>query len=94
MLTIVAHIHAKTEKAGLVREDLPKLVSLSRAEEGCIRYDPHVANDDPAHFMVYENWTSRALWQRPMDSQHSAACRKATERAVAAFRLFGMTRIG
>lgn len=94
MLTIVAHIHAKPEKADLVRGELLKLVAPTRAEEGCIQYDLHVDNDDPAHFMFYENWTSRELWQKHMNSPHIAAYRRATEGAVAEFRLFEMTRIG
>ena len=40
-----------------------KLIDITRAEEGCINYDLHQDNENPAHFLFYENWKSRELWQ-------------------------------
>ncbi|GAB4237022.1 MAG: putative quinol monooxygenase [Methyloligellaceae bacterium] len=92
-LTIVAHIHAKPEQVDLVRSELEKLVDITRAEAGCLQYDLHQDNDDPAHFMFYENWESRELWQAHMNAPHLAAYMAATEGAVERFTLHEMTKI-
>jgi len=93
-LTIVANIKANSDQIDLLRAELEKLVPVTRAEAGCIRYDLHRDNDNPAHFMFYETWESRELWQIHMNAPHLAAYMKATEGAVAEFTLNEMTQIG
>ena len=93
-LTIVANIHAKADKVELVRAELLKLIDITRGEEGCIQYDLHQDNDNPAHFLFYENWTSRELWQTHMNAPHLAAYMAATEGAVENFTLNEMTVVG
>ena len=94
MLTIVASIRAKPEKAELVKSELEKLIPITRKEKGCVQYDLHRNNEDPAHFVFYENWESRDLWKAHMDAPHLAAYMKATDGAVAEFTLAEMARIG
>lgn len=93
-LTIIANIVANEDKIDLVRTELLKLIELTRAEEGCINYDLHQDNDNPAHFVFYENWTSRELLQTHLASQHIADYVAATEGSVAQFTLNEMTHIG
>ena len=93
MLTIVATIKAKADKIDLVRTELEKLIDVTRAEAGCINYDLHQDNEDPAHFLFYENWESRDLWQKHMGTPHLQAYLAATEGAVEAFTVNEMTRI-
>jgi len=93
-LTIVANITAHPDQISLVKAELEKLIDITRAEEGCINYDLHQDNDNPAHFMFYENWESRELWQAHMNAPHLAAYMAATDGAVAAFTLNEMTMIG
>jgi len=93
-LTIVANIKANPDKIALVKKELEKLIALTRAEAGCINYDLHQDNANPAHFMFYENWESRELWQTHMNAPHLAAYMQATDGAVAEFILNEMTQIG
>jgi quinol monooxygenase YgiN len=93
-LTIVANIHANPSKIDLVKTELEKLLSITRAEEGCIQYDLHQDNENPAHFLFYENWESRELWQTHMNAPHLAAYMAATEGAVDDFTLNEMSHIG
>lgn len=93
-LTIVANITATPGKTDLVKAELEKLIAITRAEEGCITYDLHQDNENPAHFMFYETWESRELWQTHMQAPHLAAYMDATEGAVAEFTLHEMTLIG
>ncbi|UWQ52277.1 antibiotic biosynthesis monooxygenase (plasmid) [Leisingera caerulea] len=93
-LTIVANITANPGKTDLVKAELEKLIAITRAEDGCITYDLHQDNENPAHFMFYETWESRALWQTHMQAPHLAVYMDATEGAVAEFTLHEMTLIG
>ncbi|MGB5064581.1 MAG: putative quinol monooxygenase [Candidatus Competibacter sp.] len=93
-LTIVANIHANPDQMDRVKAELEKLVPITRAEAGCIRYDLHRDNDNPAHFMFYETWESRELWQTHMNAPHLAAYMQATDGAVAEFTVNEMTRSG
>ncbi len=93
-LTIVAKIHAKTDKVELVKAELQKLIAVTRAEPGCIQYDLHQDNENPAHFLFFENWENRELWQTHMNAPHLAAYMAATEGAVDAFMLNEMTKVG
>ncbi|CAM3686876.1 putative quinol monooxygenase [Rheinheimera salexigens] len=92
-LTIVANITAKAEKIDLVKAELEKLVEITRAEKGCLQYDLHQDNENPAHFVFYENWESRELWQTHMGAQHLKDYMAATDGAVDLFTLNEMTRL-
>ena len=92
-LTIIARILVKAEKRELVQSELLKLVEMTRAEEGCINYDLHQDNENPNLFLFYENWASRELWQKHMDTAHLAAFKAATEGAVEEIVLNEMTVI-
>ncbi len=92
-LTIVARIVAKPEKRELVKEELLKLIDITRTEKGCINYDLHQDNENENIFLFYENWESRELWQIHMNNTHLAEYMKATDGAVEEFILNEMTHI-
>lgn len=90
-LIVVANIHANPDQIDLVKAEVEKLVPITRAEKGCIHYHLHRDNSNPAHFIFYENWQSRELWQNHMNAPHLAAFLKATDGAIAQFTLNEMT---
>lgn len=90
-LTIVANIFANRDRIDLVKGELEKLIAPTLAEEGCLNYDLHQDNENPAHFMFYENWESRELWMVHMEQPHLKDYMTATEGAVADFTLHEMT---
>ncbi len=92
-LTIVANIKAKSGKIDRVKAELEKLIPITRAEAGCINYDLHQDHENPAHFLFYENWESRELWQAHMGNQHLQDYMAATEGAVEEFTVNEMTQI-
>lgn len=92
-LTIVANVKANADKVDLVKAELVKLITITRTEAGCINYDLHQDNEKPTHFMFYENWKSRELWQAHMGNQHLQDYMTATDGAVAEFTLNEMTII-
>ncbi|MFG0258099.1 MAG: putative quinol monooxygenase [Phycisphaerales bacterium JB043] len=93
-LIIVARIQAKDDKIELVKNQLLKLIGTTHKEPGCVKYDLHQDNKNPAHFLFYEIWDSRELWQTHMANQHLKEYMAATEGAVDQLDLYEMTRIG
>ncbi|MEM9103923.1 MAG: putative quinol monooxygenase [Pseudomonadota bacterium] len=93
-LTITGNIKVKPEYLGKVKEELLKLIPITRAEEGCIQYDLHQDNEDPTYFMFYENWNSRELWQTHMNNDHLKTYMEATDGMVEKFWLHELTQIG
>lgn len=91
-LTVIATITAKADKIDLVKAELLKLITLSLAEPGCIKYDLHQDNNNPARFLFYENWQTRELWQEHVGSEHIRKFAIATEDAVDMFALNEMTQ--
>ena len=62
MVTLVVHYQAKPETAGEVARSLIELMEISRAEEGCIRFEVTQALDDPTRFLLFEQYVDeRAL---------------------------------
>ncbi|MEH6825529.1 MAG: putative quinol monooxygenase [Motiliproteus sp.] len=92
-LTIVANITANADKTELVKAELEKLIDITRAEAGCLQYDLHQDNENSAHFMFYETWESRELWQAHMGAQHLQDYMVTTKGAVEEFVLNEMTAI-
>ena len=92
-LTIVANIQAKADQTDLVKAELEKLINTTRAEEGCLQYDLHQDNEDPAHFLFFEIWESRELWQTHMGAQHLQDYLAATADAIEEFTVNEMTRV-
>jgi quinol monooxygenase YgiN len=74
-VTVVAHVHAKPGNEGEVKQALLALVALTRREQGCLNYDLHQSTADPAHFLFYENWASKADLDRHAQSAHIQAFR-------------------
>jgi len=91
-LTIVADIFAHPDQVERVKSELQKLIAPTLAEAGCLQYDLHQDNENPAHFLFFENWESRELWQKHMSAPHIEAFGPATEGAIAEVRLYEMTK--
>ena len=92
-LTIIANIIAKPDKIDFVKAELEKLVEPTRMEEGCLQYELHQDNVNPAHFLFFENWESHELWQVHIESRHLQDYVAATEGAIEEFDVKEMTKI-
>lgn len=92
-LTIVANIVAKDDQIEMVKAELIKLIEKTRQEDGCINYDLHQDNDNPAHFVFYENWASEAALDKHLTTKHIADYAAAVDGAIETFTLNKMTHI-
>lgn len=46
-----------------IRGLLAQCAQLSRAEEGCLRFEVYHSESDPSLFLLCERWESEAAWQ-------------------------------
>ena len=73
LLTVVAEIVAKPGKEDELKRRLLALVEPTRLEDGCVQYDLHQNTGEPGRFVFYENWRSRELLERHLQSPHLLA---------------------
>ncbi len=92
-LTIVAHVIAKPDQIDFVHAELTKLIAPTRTEPGCVRYELHRDNENPAHFMFFETWQNRELWQVHMNTPHLLAYMEMAEHAVEEATIYEMTDV-
>ncbi len=92
-LTIVADITANPGKEAQLRDALRGLIAPSLAERGCLQYDLHEDNGRPGHFLFYETWESRALWQDHMAALDKTDFGARTESAIEIVHIYEMTQI-
>jgi quinol monooxygenase YgiN len=92
-LTIVANIIVKEDKIDLIKTELLKLIDITLAETGCINYDLHQDNENPAHFVLYEKWETRQRWRTHMNGKHLQGFVTNTKDTLALFTLNEMTKI-
>jgi quinol monooxygenase YgiN len=71
-ITLVFHITAKRETRLLVRDELMRIASQTRKEEGNINYFVHISPDNDRVFMIYENWKNQAALDEHMKQPYLA----------------------
>ena len=67
---VVARIVAQPDKVQELKALLLRIVEPTRAEEGCIRYELHQSETDPADFVFLEEWSSSAAIAAHMQTPH------------------------
>ena len=73
VVTVVATFQARPGKEAELRAALLGLVAPTRKEAGCLNYDLHQSPEEPAKFLFYENWTSKAALDVHLQSAHVKA---------------------
>ncbi len=72
-VTVVATFAARPGKESELRHALIGLVGPTRKEAGCLNYDLHESPEQPGKFLFHENWTSKALLDAHLKSDHIKA---------------------
>ena len=72
-LTLVARMRAKPGQEARLRAELQRLVAPTHAEAGCLSYDLHISQSDPALFLFYETWRSQADLDAHFETPHLKA---------------------
>lgn len=92
-LTVVAKVVAKKESVESVKSELLKLIAPTRVEDGCVGYDLHQDNEDPAVFIFYETWESLACLENHMNTDHFKRYVNAVSNLIEEKVVHKMTRI-
>lgn len=69
-LTLVVFMTAKPGKEEELGRRLTALIEPTRAEAGCITYDLHRSNTNPAVWMFYENWIDQTDLDLHFETEH------------------------
>ncbi|BEV72599.1 MULTISPECIES: putative quinol monooxygenase [unclassified Paludibacterium] len=93
-LTVVATITAKPGYEQAVEAALLALIEPSRHDEGFIQYDLHRELDKPNVFVFYENWASKDLLDKHLQSPHLADYQRKVDGMIASWDLKLMEQIG
>ena len=75
-ITLIARLRAKAGREARLRQELQRLLAPTRAEAGCITYELHKSQTDPALFVFYENWKSQADLDGHFETPHLKAVLK------------------
>lgn len=92
-LSLVAIVKAQKESAECVRDELCKLVTPTRSEEGCIHYLLHQDIEAPEVFVFYETWESAEHLEKHLKTDHYLGCSSAIAGMVAEKTVHRLTAI-
>jgi quinol monooxygenase YgiN len=67
---LIATWTAKEGEEGNVRAALEQLAAPTRAEPGCLQWQPHVDPENPRVFLIYEQYADRAALDAHAASEH------------------------
>ena len=59
-ITIVVRLRAKPRRETAMGEALVEICRASRKEKGCLQYELHQSAEDPALFLLYEDWATQS----------------------------------
>jgi quinol monooxygenase YgiN len=72
-LTIIATFEATAEAREELERRLKEMVDWTTGEQGCVRYDLHIDDEEARRFVFIETWADRAAWQKHMTTDHVTA---------------------
>ena len=68
--TLLAIFEAKPGKEQALKDMLISLIAPTRQEPGCLNYDLHQSQTNPAQFMFYENWIDAKAHAAHCQTEH------------------------
>ncbi|WP_419419420.1 putative quinol monooxygenase [Legionella sp. D16C41] len=81
--TIIVIFEAKAGKEDELASALRAVVEPSRSEDICLEYKLHQSDDNPAQFVMYEQWVSKDKLQEHFDKPYIIELRKKFETLLA-----------
>ncbi len=92
-LSLVAIVKAKSGQKEFVKEEILKLIPITREEKGCNHYNLFEDNKDKSRFVLEEKWTSYEDWQAHMNNTHMKNYSEVTKDAVESWELIELTQV-
>ena len=72
MISFTVRMTFRSEDRDEIHRILRELTRLSRQEEGCVSYVPHVVESNPDTILIYEQYKVEAAAERHRASKHFA----------------------
>lgn len=69
-VTLIVMLRAREGQEILLEAELRALITPTRKEEGCLRYDLHRSLEGPAAFLLHEVWETREHHTQHTKTQH------------------------
>ncbi|MGA2131170.1 MAG: putative quinol monooxygenase [Bryobacteraceae bacterium] len=70
-LYIFARFEPKPGQASAVRDELMRVLELTRAEPGCVRIHLYESTRDPLVFVIHSEWTDAAAFEAHVELPHT-----------------------
>lgn len=83
IVSVIAQLTAKRGQEEELGRRLRNMIPPTLAEKGCINYDLHRDNDDPATWVFYENWQSMQDLDAHIKSKHFLDFQKIKDEVLA-----------
>ena len=90
---VVAKLSARKDSVEAVKAELLKLITPTRKESGCLEYELHQDNEDPAVFIFYETWENASSLEQHITTHHYKAYVRAIDALIEEKVVYKMTRI-
>lgn len=93
VITIIAILKARKGKEHQVWNELLKVVTPSRAEEGCLEYVLHESQEHPGQFVLYETWKDETAIHEHVASSHYREYRQAMEELLDTREVYRLSKL-
>ena len=93
IVTIIATINVKENKAEYVKGELIKLINPTLKEKGCIEYKFYEDTQNLNYFKSYEKWKTEEDVKKHLQSKHIKEYFKNTKNAVEQFYIQDLVEI-
>jgi len=90
-ITIITRILGRADKIDFLKHEFLKLIEMTRSESGCVQYELHQDNQNPALFLFFQKWLSRDHWQAHINNKHLKQCLENTNGAIEEITMNEMT---
>ncbi len=92
-LPLVAIAIAKEGQRDFLKEEILKLIPITREEKGCIKYVLFEDNKDNLRFVLEEDWASYDEWQAHMNNDHMANFLEVAKDAIESLEVIELTQV-
>jgi len=87
VLVIIAKVEIYPDKVEIVIKEFSELISKTRTEDGCLKYDLHRDVENSNVFWFYEHWENEESQNKHMNSKHLKEYLEVTDDAVKSITL-------
>jgi quinol monooxygenase YgiN len=70
MIVVIAELHARAGQEMELEQVLRQMITPTRQEPGCIRYELNKSLSDPAVFIFYERWQDQTALDGHLKTPH------------------------